>query len=550
MVDANLGDYRERQIAENREKWRNRIARRQGVVQPLSQSRIPRAISQFISNTPVLGGKRRGWHSYIDEAGTLQVRSRLGQYLVNCARMYEAMATYRDRLLLDRYLTADKPLHLRRTLHRAFMPSKVGDVNTRDWQQVVHHFTAPNPNFPHEYGHGLEMWPDHILDESPCESCALNIGMSPKVIVVDQLWMWILDRHTIITCFPNRHGSDHDESAEMHSAIRSELRASSNAINSAFDVALAILDGSFNYLLDPESNPAVKLRDRKPPVFEAFEEALTKLSRQGSLSREKLYQVADVMQTLHGRGHFQGRSVESVTWATHAINPESFIRGKLQDMTEELRMMLNITETHEQTLESLKAQVGRLLDSKSTHRQRGFEGGQDLDNGFPSLSSSSNSAGDPGKGKHKHVMSGSVLRDEETLRRFATKADEVMARIRARKARLDDMLRAADNLSASILEFLTVKQHTMATADSWRSQMQSTLTYRQSTAIVMFTVVTVIFAPLSFMSSVFGMSAAEFANDSWSLGEQFRLLCKSTDPPCRIKLADKEARDKSQSPSR
>jgi len=41
------------------------------------------------------------------------------------------------------------------------------------------------------------------------------------------------------------------------------------------------------------------------------------------------------------------------------------------------------------------------------------------------------------------------------------------------------------------------------------------------------TVMTIVFLPLSFMSSVFGMNAAEFGSDnSWPIRDEFKFMCK------------------------
>jgi Mg2+ and Co2+ transporter CorA len=58
---------------------------------------------------------------------------------------------------------------------------------------------------------------------------------------------------------------------------------------------------------------------------------------------------------------------------------------------------------------------------------------------------------------------------------------------------------------------------------------------------MMFTLVTVIFLPLSFMSSIFGMNNKEFGGDGnpWVLGDQIKFMCKSfhtpSDPPNMLK---------------
>jgi hypothetical protein len=54
----------------------------------------------------------------------------------------------------------------------------------------------------------------------------------------------------------------------------------------------------------------------------------------------------------------------------------------------------------------------------------------------------------------------------------------------------------------------------------------------QGRSVMLFTIVTIIFLPLSFMSSVFGMNASDFDaadgnGNKMTLQHQFKLLCKS-----------------------
>lgn len=72
----------------------------------------------------------------IDETGRLQVRSELGQYLIDAARLYEAMTMMRDRQMVERYLFHESPLHPRRTLRQCINRGFKSTVS-RDKDQTV-----------------------------------------------------------------------------------------------------------------------------------------------------------------------------------------------------------------------------------------------------------------------------------------------------------------------------------------------------------------------------------------------------------------------------
>jgi hypothetical protein len=78
-----------------------------------------------------------------------------------------------DAMLLWRHLRGDPkhPVHIRRTLDQSYYWT-IKDTESRDRDQVVYRATEDEPNRPHP-------------DDHP--------SRGPKVIMVDQLWLWILN---------------------------------------------------------------------------------------------------------------------------------------------------------------------------------------------------------------------------------------------------------------------------------------------------------------------------------------------------------------------
>ena len=84
----------------------------------------------------------------------------LGTYLFYVSEVYSRMDVAQDRALLETYLRKQPPLHGRRTLAQSYY-SKLEDTGPRDEDQVVYRGTAPTP--------------------------------TTRIIMVDQLWLYILD---------------------------------------------------------------------------------------------------------------------------------------------------------------------------------------------------------------------------------------------------------------------------------------------------------------------------------------------------------------------
>lgn len=112
-------------------------------------------------------------------------RRALGKLLLRAANLLEALDFGIEEKLLYEYLHKNPPLHPRRTLDQSHYGA-LKNTETRDRDQVVYRATSP---------------PTHICEQDPtvtqavkgCKQCQDDIRMVPRLIMVDQLWLWILD---------------------------------------------------------------------------------------------------------------------------------------------------------------------------------------------------------------------------------------------------------------------------------------------------------------------------------------------------------------------
>lgn len=81
------------------------------------------------------------------------------------ARVVDQMDYCADEALLRDYVKADPPLHIRRTLDQYYFAT-LDDTSQRDKDQVVYRGTKAGQSL---HSHGT------------------------RVVMVDQLWLWILD---------------------------------------------------------------------------------------------------------------------------------------------------------------------------------------------------------------------------------------------------------------------------------------------------------------------------------------------------------------------
>ena len=103
-------------------------------------------------------GKLRAKYKHLPPART----KFLGPYLMSIAKIADAMDYEADERLLRDHLHESPPLHIRRTLDQSYFWT-LEDTTARDRDQVVYRGTK-----------GGRFW-------------------NARVVMVDQLWLWILD---------------------------------------------------------------------------------------------------------------------------------------------------------------------------------------------------------------------------------------------------------------------------------------------------------------------------------------------------------------------
>lgn len=106
-----------------------------------------------------------------------------------------------------------------------------------------------------------------------------NFGefMDGTVLMVDQLWLWILDKKTVVTFFPNQEATTSEgklfEQSNLHSSIYNELNGDlSRRFETAGDLAALIMLHAVTVLLE-------KTLHHDLQVLRIFEESISILVR-------------------------------------------------------------------------------------------------------------------------------------------------------------------------------------------------------------------------------------------------------------------------------
>ncbi|KAK9414711.1 hypothetical protein SUNI508_10994 [Seiridium unicorne] len=452
----------------------------------------------------------------IDDNGRVIIngseRNKLGQYLIDAARLYEGITNYRDKKLLENYLMSDPPLHPRRTLDQAYYWS-LNTTRARDQDQVVYRHTTPDAGAFHTYDRDKFEWNGHeeIKGDQICEDCTANIKKVSRLVMVDQLWMWILDSRTIITCFPKRYGANKHDSSGVHKSVRLRIAEGRHKqVKSVYDLALIVLEECSNTFFD-----RTRTSDKQPQVLDAFSEAIGKIMHKQTISFERLWRWTE-----DARKHYRTRS-DRIPSDIHVplldINPEGELEKEIKDIVEELGIMLYVNKEHRDVVRQFITHVTHILDPNDQFQIKA--------NGINAYRSPADTLRTPlaspmGSPRIEITDPMDTVEDtknaaekererRETYKWFKVNADELLTRVNDRIEQLEELERSAEATATSVKDLLDLKSQ----------QAEFGLIADADFYVLMRTL------PLSFMSSVFGMNAMEFSDGNFmNLHDQIKWM--------------------------
>ncbi|KAM0545976.1 hypothetical protein ACHAPJ_011088 [Fusarium lateritium] len=404
--------------------------------------------------------------------------SRLGQFLLDAAALYEAMSHFRDKELLKRYLYIDPPIHPRRTLDQAYYWT-LNTTKDRDRDQVIYRATNASPQDFRHWDHKCEEWVDHSKEKSKheCQSCTRAIRKISRAVMVDQLWMWILEEKTIITCFPKRYGTQKHDRSGVHKSIRTRLEnARPNQIKSVFDLVLIIIDECSNTFFD-----RAETADLQPRVIDKFSEAIGNIARKETTSFERLFTWTE--NALDFYRHPRVTDPNELHVPLLDINPEANMHREIKDIIEELNIMIYVVRSHIKVLEDFITHVQHMLDPEGIfsyrHMPRGY---------YPSRSSGQ--ALSPGG-------SSDEKQKQHTYKFFMLNAEEMRIKMDSRIMELEQLRQSAQSVCDSVKNLMDMKQQQAGVVQAWMALNQTEESVNQGRSIMLFTVVTIIFKRLA-----------------------------------------------------
>ncbi|KAI1422515.1 hypothetical protein F5Y12DRAFT_762408 [Xylaria sp. FL1777] len=289
-----------------------------------------------------------------------------------------------------------------------------------------------------------------------------------NVLMVDQLWLWAVDNTTLMTFFPKRESHPIEgplfQQADLRNSIYNELNGDlTGRCENALDLAAFVTLHAVTVLLDRAAHPDLE-------IFRIFDEAIGILTERmtSSLKRfrmesyNKTHDDSDTDDPNDNRTEtIKKRHNREVERAERQNRENTSAVLELRDMEDELHTLLNLFTEQQDTIKSMKWSYEKSELQASTQCGREFL--------------------------------------KEALRRL----EEYEKQARDMLARVDATRKDYEKLQEMIQR--------QAQVDEVRwSRLQAELASSQNLSVMIFTTFTVIFLPLSFFTSLFGMNTNEW----------------------------------------
>ncbi|KAI8244767.1 hypothetical protein K4K57_003895 [Colletotrichum sp. SAR 10_99] len=293
-----------------------------------------------------------------------------------------------------------------------------------------------------------------------------------KVLMVDQLWLWAIDKKTLTTFFSKRESKAKEGplfgQADLRNSVYNELNGDlTGRCENALDLAAFVVLHAVTVLLDRASHPDLE-------IFRIFEEAISMLTERMTSSLKRFR-----MQT------FKDAGVDS---DSESNRPESIKKRHKRELQEAER------ENRENTSALMEL---RDLEDELKSLERLFE------------------AQDAAVKNMKSIFESKELKMQTRNGRMYL--EEALGKLDEYRSQTVEMLKRVDTTRNDYEKLLEMVQRQAQVDEVRWSRLQTELASSQNLSVMIFTTFTVIFLPLSFFTGLFGMNTTDWDSDKGTL---------------------------------
>uniref|UniRef100_A0A093V039 Ankyrin repeat domain-containing protein 50 n=1 Tax=Talaromyces marneffei PM1 TaxID=1077442 RepID=A0A093V039_TALMA len=419
---------------------RTRRTRRSGSPTPdIDVDWMARVSSEMFENTAV-----RARHAPTEKRSeTLERRKKRIQRI---AKVAEESCTSDEKLILA-YMFDEIPLHFRRTLDQYYYYNLL-TTEARDTDQVVSRYFK-------------KIWPEDDNEN--------------LLLMVDQLWLWILDEDTVVTSFPQRWNKSeartefdpdpNNDSDIVECIIRQIGKNNRRPLEDVFDLAELIVSQCIGTMFEHHDIANEKLR------FSDFFEASI-----GNVTFEESKMFIDFTE-LSSRLAKDDQNISTSDELKedrkklYDISQETNLVKEIKDIRDELHILSTVLEDQETVLDDMHENIRAMKAAK--------------------------------------IERGETKKSETTLSYHS-----LPERVRMHQKVVHGLEKQAEKTYVALKDLLDLKQKQANVSEARTQGKQAAETARQGQTLMLFTIITVFFLPLSFMSSFFALNVDEFVRNS------------------------------------
>ncbi|KAI9367001.1 hypothetical protein BJX61DRAFT_547923 [Aspergillus egyptiacus] len=361
--------------------------------------------------------------------------------------------------------------------------AKGGTVETNDFQldlfKAYKVDSQLHPRRPLDQFSYISRAEDQIL---PTLGWNSNNDPCAPVLMVDQLWLWILHDGTVVTCFPDTSSAraEYNLKTILHEDIIKEHR-----FETVDELVTCIIQHSIDFLVRPGPEDVTfaggfqtainYVSHHATALFTDFEKFAAKITDEATLPTVRTQLVKNMLN----------------------FEEESRLLLQIRDIQDELNIVKSVVEQQKGVLEQL-SRVSLPFHMSSNQLRTGDDAG----GGLPSE-------------RHNAGLYAIHEQSPEEILSYGSKFRNALRG--GIRSRVDDNIRVitgmldyAARIEHSIDHLLDLKQKQANALEARFAREGSEQTRRQGNIMLYWTTITIVFLPLSFLSSFFSLDVAEF----------------------------------------
>ncbi|KAF2836661.1 hypothetical protein M501DRAFT_222725 [Patellaria atrata CBS 101060] len=404
-------------------------------------------------------------------------------------------------------------LHMRRSLDQFYYHAlDKDDIRRRDEDQVMYKWYKEN-KLAESYSAYKEQGKDKI-EANDIMTEDEFIRKDCKIVMVDQLWCWIIGDHTVITSFP--------EAAEVTDEniidkIEKEIeRYDTSSLLTIGNFATVIMNCAAGFL-DRFRAPTIL------PILDAFDLMISKALKHEmdmfDAFKEQIKKSEEEQES--GKRNVEIPFKLSVRSEVERLRDIKDIKDELKIIQQVLNQQLDVGNSFQSlggaNLSAVKALYGRVacldkeefISRKLTHIEDDVEDIKRITNPQNSFPLTDNVTEEPQESEEQPDIQSFHSQDADTL--LNTIKDNLKA--------VDLMLSQAEEAHHALKLLLNLKQKQANVQEARATREGAEDTAKQGRAIMLFTIITIVFLPLSFLSSFFALNVRQFPHEGADEGE-------------------------------